>query len=161
MPEMNQANALGLSVGGEQEMNFLDSSFFKGNLSGQTLPTPHEVRELSGQNQFHPRPLPVRFDHLNLLVKFGPHVTITEAQSLCMIRRILGEEVPVPEVYGWRVDGSHVFIYMQLVRGGTLRDRWDTLSLAEKTTAVEDLRRIVTSLRQVEQKHNDTFIGKM
>lgn len=72
------------------------------------------------------RPRPVIMEHLNLLVKFGPRVTIAEAQCLWLIRMTLGDRVPVPEVYGWRVDGNEVFIYMQLVQGVMLKDRWGT-----------------------------------
>lgn len=35
------------------------------------------------------QPLPVRFEHLNLIVKFGPHVVIAEAQCLWVIKRVL------------------------------------------------------------------------
>jgi aminoglycoside phosphotransferase (APT) family kinase protein len=62
----------------------------------------------------------VIFEHLNL---FGPQVAIAEAQCLCVIKKVLRDEAPVPEVYGWQVDGRDVFIYMQYVRGETLKDR--------------------------------------
>lgn len=140
-------------------MDFLESSFFKDNAPDQCLPTPSEVRTLSGPGQFRPQPVPVRFEHLNLIVKFGRYVTIAEAQCLWVIKRVLGDEVPVPEVYGWRVDGRDVFIYMQLVQGETLKDRWDSLGVADKTTVCDDLRRIMRSLRDIEQDPNDVFIG--
>lgn len=71
---------------------------------------PPEVRALSGTDQARPQPRPVIFEHLNLIVKFGPHVTVAEAQCLWVIKRLLCDEVLVPEVYGWRVDGRDVFI---------------------------------------------------
>ncbi len=111
-------------------MDFLESLFFKDNELSQCLPTPAEIRALSGTNQARPQPLPVRFEHLNLIVKFGPHVSIAEAQCLWAIKVALRDEVHVPEVCGWRVDGGDVFIYMQLIRGKTLKDRWDSLSIA-------------------------------
>ena len=141
------------------ELDFLDSSFFQSKQPGQRLPTPAEVRELATVKKF--RPPPVTIEHLNLLVKFGPHVTIAEAQCLWLIRKILGDKVPVPEVYGWRVDGHEVFIYMQLVRGVTLKERWEHLSVAEKTSVCGQLRRIITSLRQVKQEPFDQFIGML
>jgi len=67
----------------------------------------------------------------------------------------------VPEVYGWRVDGRDVFVYMQLVRGETLKGQWDSLSIADKITVCDHLRQIMTSLRQVEQEPNDLFIGML
>jgi hypothetical protein len=32
-------------------------------------------------------------------------------------------------VYGWRVDGMDVFIYMQLVQGQRLKEYWDDLGV--------------------------------
>jgi hypothetical protein len=158
MPANPQIHVTGLPDGREPTMDFLESSFFKDNGSGRCLPTPAEVRALS---QARPQPLPVRFEHLNLIVKFGPHVAIAEAQCLWVIKRVLRDEVPVPEVSGWRVDGRDVFIYMQLVRGETLKDEWDSLSIADKIAVCDHLRQIMTSLRQVEQDPNDTFIGTL
>jgi hypothetical protein len=142
-----------------QELDFLDSSFFQSKQPGQRLPTPAEVRALSTVKKI--RPLPVIIEHLNLLVKFGRHVTIAEAQCLWLIRRILGDKVPVPEVYGWRVDGQEVFIYMQLIRGVTVKDRWEHLIAAEKTSFSEQLCKMISSLRQVKQEPSDQFIGML
>jgi aminoglycoside phosphotransferase (APT) family kinase protein len=102
----------------------------------------------------------VKFEHLNLIVKFGPHVTTAEAQCLLVIKRVLDDKVPMPEVYGWRVDGRDVFIYMQLAQGETLNDRWDSLSISDKITICDHLRQIPTSL-QVEQDPNELFIGML
>jgi hypothetical protein len=137
-------------------MDFLDSSFFKSN---QCLPTPTEVRALSTASKLHTHPPPVIFEHLNLLVKFGPRVTIAEAQTLWIVRKTLLNEVPVPEVYGCRVGGRNVFIYMQLVQGERLKERWDSLSIAAKTDICNELRTIVASLRRVKQDSSDPFIG--
>jgi len=142
------------------EMDFLESSFFKDNGPNQALPTPAEVRALSSAHKTHPQPTPMKFEELNLIVKFGPHVNVVEAQCLWIIRKILHDEVPVPEVYGWRVDGFDTFIYMQLIRGDMLRDRWDSLSISDKTAVCDHLRQIMISLRQVEQDPDDPFIGK-
>ena len=142
------------------EMDFLESSFFRNGGPSRSLPTPAEVRALSAPNRTLPQPTPVRFEELNLLVKFGPHVTPTEAQCLWMIRKELQGQVPVPEVYGWRIDGAETFIYMQLVQGDTLRDRWDSLSYSDKTAVCQQLRQITISLRQLEQDQDELFIGK-
>ncbi|ELR09972.1 hypothetical protein VC83_06374 [Pseudogymnoascus destructans] len=161
MPANPQIHATGLPDGRELKMDFLESSFFKNNGPNRCLPMPAEVRALSGTNQAMPQPLPVIFEHINLIVKFGPHVAIAEAQCLWVIKRVLCDEVPVPEVYGWRVDGRDVFIYMQYVRGERLKDRWDSLSIADKTSVCDQIREITTSLRQVEQDPNDSFIGSI
>ncbi|KFY52372.1 hypothetical protein V496_08478 [Pseudogymnoascus sp. VKM F-4515 (FW-2607)] len=139
-------------------MEFFESSFFRDN---GCLPTPAEVRALSGTDQTKDQPSPVRFGHLSLIVKWGPYVTVSEAQSYWAIRQVLRSEVPVLELYGWRVDGRDVFIYMEYVRGETLRNWWDSLADANKTCVCDHLRQIITSLRRVEQDPDDTFIGML
>lgn len=52
-----------------------------------------------------------------------------------------------------------MFIYMQLIHGVALRDRWDNLSVLEKTTICEQLNTIVTSLRQLRQELCHQFVG--
>jgi aminoglycoside phosphotransferase len=74
---------------------------------------------------------------------------------------VLGDEVPVPEVYGWRVHDDQVFIYMQLIQGQALIDQWDSLSISDKMVVCDQLRGIVTSLRSVEQDPDDVFIGML
>lgn len=72
-------DAAGLPDGTEPKMDFLESSYFKDNGPSPYFPTPAEVRALSGTDQTTPQPLPVKFEHLNLIVKFGPYVTTAEA----------------------------------------------------------------------------------
>ncbi len=93
----------------QPKMDFLDSSFFRKHGPQLNLPTPEEVRGLSPVGLA--QPLPVKFEQLGLVVKFGPRVTTAEAQCLWIIRHTLRDKVPVPEVYGWRVDGREVFVY--------------------------------------------------
>ncbi|KFZ19575.1 hypothetical protein V502_03539 [Pseudogymnoascus sp. VKM F-4520 (FW-2644)] len=154
-----QIHATWLPDGRKREMYFLETSFFKDNGPKLCLPTPEEVRALLGTNHNKDRPPPGRFEHLNLIVKWGPNVTVSEAQSLWAIKRVLGDEDPAPELYGWRVDGRDVFIYMECVQGETLKDRWGFHTDADKTLVCDHLRQIITSLRRVEQDPNDTFIG--
>ncbi|KAF2793231.1 hypothetical protein K505DRAFT_385865 [Melanomma pulvis-pyrius CBS 109.77] len=95
----------------------------------------------------HQLPRPVRFEDLGLVVKFGSHISITEAINLWAIRRVFQDVIPVPEVYGCRVleqEGKirEVFIYMQLVQGPTLEQQWPVLSATDKHTICSDLRSI-------------------
>jgi hypothetical protein len=159
MPGNPQVQRSWLPDATKQEMDFLESSFFKINGLNRRLPTPAEVRALSPTHTISSQPPPVKFEHLNLIVKFGPHVSVVEAQCLWLIRKVLRHEVPVPEVYGWRVDGRHVFIYMQLIRGPTLKERWNLLSGSDRAAVCDQIRQIVRSLRQVEQDPHDKFIG--
>lgn len=102
-------------------MDFLESSFFRPHDPHKHLPTPQEVRALSAGPSAQPDP--VKFEELGLIVKFGPRVTVGEALCPWAIRRVLEDSAPVPEVYGWRIDGIEVFIYMELIQGDTLKER--------------------------------------
>ncbi|OAL69831.1 hypothetical protein A7D00_5870 [Trichophyton violaceum] len=145
------------------EMNTVDfrgSSFFKTN---ENLPTPDEVMAMSNypHKTFYDPP-PVIFDHLGLLVKFGKRITIAEAQCMWAMKELFGDKVPVPELFGWRVRNGIVFIYMQLVRGDTLADRWDDMPEKDKISICHDLHGIITSLRELQ--YDDTcgpFIGSI
>lgn len=139
-----QILATGLPDSQQPKMEFLESSFFKGNRSNVCLPTPAEVRALSGRTSTS-RELPTRFKHLNLIVKWGPDVTVSEAQSLWAIKMVLGNEVPMPELCGCQVDGHDVFIYMEYVHGETLAARWDSLTNADKTSVCDHLKQIISS----------------
>lgn len=160
MPSNTQIKAESLPDGSQPEMNFLESSFFTNNMSNRSFPSPTQVRALSEPTRAT-QPSPVIFEDLNLLVKFGPYVTTNEAQCLWAIRNILGDAVPVPEVYGWRVDGDEVFIYMELIRGDTLLSRWDSMNTEDKDIVCKDLSRIMTSLRSIGQISYQPFVGKL
>lgn len=96
----------------ETEMVFHDSSFFtaRPGRNGQGLPTPAEVTARSSDFGTTPQPSPVRFEHLDLIVKFGPCVVVQEALCLLILRKALSGSVPVPEVYGWKIEDGRVFI---------------------------------------------------
>ena len=140
------------------KVDFLESSFFHCHgLDGQ-LPEPCEVRARA-TDPLNPSPKPVIFKDLNLLVKFGCNVIPNEAQCLYIIKKIFGDAVPCPEVYGWRIDGQDKFIYMQLIEGQTLKERWETLNDEEKTFVCIQLREILTRLRSARQDPSDQSIG--
>ena len=81
-----------------EDTYFEDTAFFaNGNVS---LPTPADVRRAAGPKATWNRPTPIVFSALNLIVKYGPTITVTEGQCLWAIRHFL-PSVPVPEVYGW------------------------------------------------------------
>lgn len=147
-----------LPDGSKREMDFADSSFFR--MTNQSLPTLAQVKALSNGLYTDPQPNPVIFEDLNLLVKLGRNVKVSEAQCLWMIKRVLHDQVPVPEVFGWRVDeNGYVFIYMELIRGQTLNDRWDDLDHLDKAALSDQLCDIVKALRLLEQDPSDQYIG--
>lgn len=142
------------------EMNFLDSSFLSEDPS-RNLPTPAQVRERSEGKRRGNRPLGVIFAESKMFVKYGRETKVREARCLWFIKRTFGDEVPVPEVYGWRVDGEEVFIYMEHIQGQTLHDAWNELDSEDKSSLLGDLCRIVNCLRQLEQDTSDQFIGML
>lgn len=94
-----------------RSMDFLGSSYFKTHGLKRPLPTPDEVRALCPESH-SVSPPPVRFEELGLIVKFGPWVLIDEAQCIWALKKSVQDEVPVPELYGWRLDAGQVFLYM-------------------------------------------------
>lgn len=94
------------------------------------------------------------------MVKYGDCV-IPEGQCLWTIRTYLGDTVPVPEVYGWCRDKEEDFLYMELVKGATLEQRWGALSDSDRLAICDQLHLIVDDLRRIEQDPSDCFIGKL
>ncbi|KAF2729727.1 phosphotransferase family protein [Polyplosphaeria fusca] len=150
-----------LPDGTKPRMYFLDSSYFRDHGANRTLPSPAEVLARSLINQRPSNPPPVKFEELNLIVKFGPTISTSEALCLWAIRKFLYGQVPVPEVYGWDSDGRHVFIYMQLIHGVTLFERYDSLSSDDKRAICQDLRRIMSQLRAIRQSPSNQVIGSI
>ena len=104
----------------------------------------------------------VRFEDMNLVVKLGDpsRVRLEEALALKAVKQAFpGNEVPVPELFGWRVADNVNFIYMSYVPGLTLRDSWPSLTFAEKESICSQLSGIVDNLRRVKQSTPTPFIG--
>ncbi|KAE8353780.1 phosphotransferase enzyme family protein [Aspergillus coremiiformis] len=156
----DQTISLQLPDATKKELDFTGTSFFTS--PDRHLPTPAEVRALSKDIGLTPQPKPIQFESLNLIVKFGPSVTTVEAQNLWMIKKVFKNKIPVPELFGWRVDHKgHVFIYMELIKGPTLEECWQTLSSVEKGAISDQLSAIMKTLRQLEQHPSDQFIGSI
>jgi len=136
---------------------FEDSTFFaRGHGS---FPSPEEVRQLGNTGPWA-IPTPVSFRALNLLVKYGPKITVAEGQCMWAIRKLL-PSVPVPEIYGWCRDEGHIFLYMQLIDGITLADAWPDLDVEEKYELCGQLDGMLGDLRELRQDPANPFIGKL
>ncbi|EUC40612.1 hypothetical protein COCMIDRAFT_41082 [Bipolaris oryzae ATCC 44560] len=145
------------------QMDFPDTAWFKTHGQTQQFPTHEHLLSLV-PNDSHSNI--VKFEDLSLAVKFGRHVTTTEAINIWVVRRMFQEAVPVPELYGWRVleqegKGRYVFIYMQLIQGPTLLERWPELSCADKQAICTDLRAMVSSLRSLQDSELQQMIGNI
>ncbi len=141
------------------EYEFHDTSFFQSQ-AGRTvhLPSPTEVL------RDHPNLSDgvAIYENLNLVVKFNDSRFLRreEAQALRAIRQAFPEgEVPVPEVFGWRVCRHRTFLYMSLIVGKTLREAWPLLTQDDKSAISTELSHIVTALRWVSPTPSGPFIG--
>ena len=106
----------------------------------------------------------VRYEHLGLIIKFGlaHKVRIEEAQALEAVRRAFPHnEVPVPELYGWKSSAGYHFIYMSLVPGQTLNSVWASLGTPERESIAEQLSRVVSNLRGLNQFPAKECIGNL
>nr|POE48870.1 hypothetical protein CFP56_38967 [Quercus suber] len=114
------------------EMYFYDTSFFQeSSASVDQLPSPASILQQSPDAASGV----IKFDRLKVVVKFGPSsfLRLEEAQTMRAIRLALPrDEVPVPEVFGWRQYEGQNFIYMSLVRGQTLQEAWSSLTESDK-----------------------------
>lgn len=141
-----------------------ESSFFREHRES-TLPTPVEVRAINTESgnirgtSFN-RPPPVKFPSLGLIVKYGADTTITEAETQSMVYKQLKGKVPVPEVFGWSEDGGQVFIYMSLIEGEPLEQRWGALNEEEREAVCKELNSMVKSWRSLEHPGQVLYVGK-
>jgi hypothetical protein len=123
------------------------------------LPSPALVRKERQIQQGHKI---VKYNHLNLVVKFGDPswVRLEEAQAMRVIIQLFqAQEVPVPELFGWRVDQGQSFTYMSLINGPTLGEAWPPLTSAEKNSICSQLSQTVTVLRRIKQHSSYAFIS--
>lgn len=145
------------SLSSADNISFFDTSFFTNG--HKCLPTPAEVRHAAGPQTKMDQPVPVSFPSMNLIVKHGLTIRMTEGQCLWAIRRLC-PNVPVPEVYGWCQDEGGTFIYMQKIEAATLEQEWPGLGVEEKYEICRQLRFILNELRQLQQDSSMPFIGE-
>ena len=152
-----------LSHSSTTDIEFRDTSYFK--VASPAIPVPPLPPPAAVlAERPHAHSAVVRYEHLGLLVKFGlPHkVRVEEAQALQALRRAFpNNEVPVPELYGWKISHGYNFIYMSIIPGQTLRAAWQHISQAEKESIATQLGAIVSALRGILQLPNKGHIGKM
>ncbi|KAJ5928402.1 hypothetical protein N7466_007358 [Penicillium verhagenii] len=139
-----------------------DSSFFREHRAS-ALPTPAEVRLINKESgnfrgTMFNRPPPVKFPSLGLIVKYGADATVTEAETQIMVYNRLKGKVPVPEVYGWTKDGRQVFIYMSLIKGETLEQRWGALNNDEREAVCKELNGMVKAWRSLEHPDQALYV---
>ncbi|KFG79515.1 phosphotransferase enzyme family protein [Metarhizium anisopliae] len=160
-----RADELGIDIASlpeiaQAEMDFRDTSFFRSGDPSLQLPSPASIIQQFGDQGA----CVVKLEHLNLAVKIGgsDYLRLEEAQTMRAMRQLFADnEVPVPEVFGWRKYGDDNFIYMSLMPGQTLREAWPTLTNEDKTLICGDLSRIVKELRRLGQGSSSRSIASI
>lgn len=123
---------------------FPDSSFFREKRAA-SLPTPAQIRAFNEKNGKNGDavsfdwPPPVKIEALGLFVKYGTRVTVTEGQTQVWIREKLQGRVYIPEVFGWARDQGQTFLYMSLVDGDPLSERWPGMTTQERLAICAEL----------------------
>lgn len=141
-------------------VSFKTTSFFQRQAQ---LPTPQEVRAATPDFLLSRNPnvaTGIAFPNIQLYVKYGPCVRESEGQAPRIVSHYLSETVPTPEIFGWDKDGNDVFLYMQLVPGVTLGHRWATLSMEEKDSVCDEIKRMIGKLKMLKQPPSHSLIGK-
>lgn len=145
------------------DIEFRDTSYFRGaagSIPAPPLPPPATVLA----EHPHAHSGVVRYDTSGVIVKFGlaHKVRIEEAQALQAVRRAFPHnEVPVPELFGWKSSAGYNFIYMSIVPGQTLNSVWTSLSTLKRESIAEQLSRIVSKLRELKQPPAKECIGNV
>ncbi|KZT08263.1 kinase-like protein [Laetiporus sulphureus 93-53] len=146
------------SIPRDDTIFFKDSTFF----------THHTLADLPSKEQIIAAALPgysnavSLFPSLSLAVKrirgmaYGE--CLAEPQSLWALRRFV-PEVRVPEVYGWRREEHATYLFMELIDGVTLLERWPSLQEHEKTAICTELGMMVRALQRTKRPSGDKFIG--
>ncbi|KUI57759.1 hypothetical protein VP1G_05064 [Cytospora mali] len=156
LPLVSPASLSGLAV------DFPETSFFTTASAGgpRSIPAPSQVLAKHDVKS----PYIVVFKELKLVVKYGDsdEVRLEEAIVMRTIRKAFPDgQVPVPEVFGWRVVDGKNFIYMSLMPGVCLGDIWNSLSRADKRSICGSLGRVVSALGRLRQDASTRLIGSI
>lgn len=128
-------------------------------------PSPAEVHNCtrsdpSAKHDSVTRPRPVIFPNRQLVVKYGREISVAEGQCLWYFGHYLSD-VPVPEIFGWRQDGGETFLYMSLVHGQTMEERWDSLDERQRETVCKQLKVMIGTWRALRQECEPYSVGMM
>lgn len=102
------------------------------------------------------------FEELNLVVKYGGPLQVRTEGALAMHAihaAFPKDDVPVPELFGWRVEDGATYVYMELVPGITLADAWSDLAEDEKVAIEKEMKRIAGRLKSIERPQGHDLIG--
>lgn len=144
-----------------------NSSFFK-RQGAPKLPSPAEVRALNNATG-HWRatqldsPTPLKIPSLGLLIKYGASITRAEVETqIFLYKQLRNHHIPIPEVFGHAEDNDQRFIYMALMPGDTLQERFAKLTAMELRALCAELRGMVKTWHSIlKQNEADVYIGTL
>lgn len=94
----------------------------------------------------------------DLVVKFGPGIDLTEAQTMMFIRD--NTTIPVPRILdAYHEDGSN-YMVMEYMEGTLLKYAWAKMSEAEQAVIIKEMRDYVGQMRRIPAP-KDVLIGSV
>ncbi|KAK6508999.1 hypothetical protein TWF481_003765 [Arthrobotrys musiformis] len=144
-----------------ENVDFLETAFFRADKS-RKLPTPSEVRSRAPDSGTY-RPFLIWFTEngMNLVVKWGDYITIAEGQVYWMLKKKLKEEIPTPEIYGWRTQGGQVFLYLECTDGLQLEEVYGQLDHSDKMELAGQIKKFKAALGRLYQDPQERFLGSI
>ena len=106
----------------------------------------------------------------DMVVKYGPHVTVTEAQSMIFVAEHT-KAIPIPKVFAYCTYGPlnrdiddygglfDTYIFMSLVEGQTLDLAWDSYGKLTKDHIAHKLKTYMEELREI--RSEPPYIGSV
>lgn len=156
---LKQTVRLELPLRPSQDVDFRETSYFV--RENAELPSPSEV-DARHQTQ-NPGGRITIFEELNLAVKRGSpqEGRVEEALTIQALHKAFPDgEIPVPEIFGWRIHNGEEFIYMSLIPGISLSKAWHTLNDEDKRSTCDQLGVARAHLMRLSQNTSEDFVGK-
>ncbi|WEW60294.1 hypothetical protein PRK78_005779 [Emydomyces testavorans] len=139
--------------------------------AGFSVPHPDAVNESikTGETIFNWGGIKIAKISPHVVVKFGPHVTVTEAKSMIFVSQN-ATTIPVPEVFACYSYGPidrdvddygslfDTYIFMSFVEGQTLDTVWESYDEATKHRVADQLKECLHDLRNIS---GGTYIGSV
>lgn len=138
---------------------------------GFSPPVPETINDRANEksNMLNPGGVTVLRLSPDMVVKYGPHVTITEAQSMMFVAAHT-KAIPIPKIFAYCTYGPHnrdiedcgslydTYIFMTLVEGQTLALAWDSYDELTKTHIANQLKTYMDELREI---RSEPYIGSV
>ncbi|KAI2820995.1 hypothetical protein CBS63078_1696 [Aspergillus niger] len=137
-------------------------------------PYPDRVKEMVSPNNtiFNWGGVKIAKISSEIVVKFGPHVTLTEAKNMVFVEDNT-RTVPVPKVFAYYTHGPFnrdaddygslydTYIFMSFIEGQSLDRVWETYDSITKAQISTQLKDYIGELRQIGNGNGSYYIGSV